>query len=57
MNLMPGPLYGLHVLDVILLANSAALAPPHPTGAINLAPTHWPSLRSAFMANSPTISM
>jgi len=39
-----------------LLANWVTLAPPGPAGAINRAPTHWPSLRSAFFGNSPTES-
>ncbi len=34
----------------------SALAPPHPAGAINRAPTDSTSLRSSFFGNSPTVS-
>lgn len=45
---------GLQQHDIVGEFNGSA--PPHPTGAINRAPTHSASLSSSFVDNSPTIS-
>src|SRR5229473_2033157 len=38
-----------------IVGELCALAPPHPAGAINRAPTDSTSLRSSFLGNSPIV--
>ncbi len=46
----------IDVLQEVSVANWARWPRPHPTGAINRAPTDSTSLRSSFLGNSPRVS-